>query len=170
MREDRLRAGGESMGVQGLLSLLILAGLSGCGERASSGPAYKSYPPLSMGAQEPAKTAPLSGFVYVAQSPMIAPGTLLPEGYRRLTGEDGRITVRIPGTPPQTRTASIVEGAYRVEDLPMGVELEVLASHSGYAARRRQVTIELPAGRRLNFEHDPDGAGTYLLPLQEASN
>lgn len=170
MREERLGTGGWRRGAQGLLGLVILAGLPGCGEKASAGPSYKPYPPLSMRVLEPAKTAPLSGFVYVAESPKLVSETLLPEGYRRLSGDEGRLTVRVPGTPPQTRTVSIVEGEYRVENLPIGVELEVLASHPGYAARRRTVTIRLPAGRRLNFEHDPDGAGSYLMPLKDASN
>ena len=151
-------------GVTGLVLALLL---TGCGGATYPPPGYKPYPPLSAGQHHPAATAILSGRVYTADSPTLDPATQLPMGYALLPGEEGRVTVRIPGTPTQTRVVPIKGGAYEIPDLPIGVSIEVSASCPGYASRRQQVEIRLPAGRRLNFEHDPDGTGTYLMPLKD---
>lgn len=146
-------------------SLALL--LTACGGETYPPPGYKPYPPLSAGNHQPVSTALLSGRVYVAESPVLDPATQLPSGYALLPGEEGRVTVRIPGTPAQTRVVPIKGGTYEVPDLPIGVLIEVSASCPGYGSRRQQVEILLPAGRRLNFEHDPDGTGTYLMPLKD---
>lgn len=148
-----------------LLALVLL--LTACGTETYPPPGYKTRPPISAGSNQAIKTAPLSGRVYTAESPTLDSATQLPMGYALLPGEEGRVTVRIPGTPTQTRVVPIKDGAYEVPDLPMGVMIEVSASCPGYASRRQQVEIRLPAGRRLNFEHDPDGTGSYLLPLKD---
>ena len=147
----------------GLLALVLTA----CGGETFPAPGYKPYPPLSAGNKPPVSTAPLSGRVYTAETGTLDPATQLPEGYKLLSGEEGRVTVRIPGTPAQNRVVPIKDGSYEMMDLPIGVMLEVVASYPGYASRRQQVEIVLPAGRRLNFEHDPDGSSTYLMPLKD---
>ncbi|MNK57078.1 hypothetical protein D3C87_761280 [compost metagenome] len=146
-----------------LLVLLVTA----CGGESFPAPGYKPYPPLSAGNKQPVSTASLSGRVYAAEAPTLDTATQLPMGYKLLSGDEGRVTVRIPGPTTQTRVAPIKNGSYEFLDLPIGVKLEVVASSPGYASRRQQVEILLPAGRRLNFDHDPDGSGTYLMPLQD---
>jgi hypothetical protein len=150
-----------------LLLGLALLGLSACGKETYPPPGYKRPPARAVGNGQPVSTASLSGHVYTAENTTLPGATGLPEGYKLLEGSEGKVTVRIPGTPPQTRAVSIVDGAYTVPDLPMGVALEVTASYPGYVSRRQQVTIVLPAGRRLNFDYDPSGAGTYLLRLKD---
>ncbi len=146
---------------------LGLLGLPACWSETYPAPGYKRPPARAIGNGQPVSTAALSGHVYIAETPTVAAETGLPEGYKLLPGSEGKVTVRIPGTPPQTRVVPIEDGAYILPDLPMGVALEVTASYPGYASRRQQVTIVLAAGRRLNFDHDPDGAGTYLLRLKD---
>lgn len=149
------------------LVLGLVGLLAACSGETYPSPGYKPYPPLSAGTSKPVTTATLSGRVYTAESPILDPETQMPQGYKLLAGEQGRVTVRIPGSPPQTRVVPIKDGAYEVPDLPMGVLLDVSASCSGYGSRRLQVEIVLPAGRRLNFDHVPNGTGAYLLPLKD---
>jgi|GEM_PF-3086654 len=151
----------------GLLGVLLVMLATACGAETYPAPGYKPYPPLSAGNQQPVSTAPLSGRVYAVEAPTLDTATQLPMGYKLLSGDEGRVTVRIPGPTTQTRVAPIKNGSYEFTDLPMGVKLEVVASSPGYASRRQQVEIVLPAGRRLNFDHDPDGTATYLMPLQD---
>ena len=148
-----------------LLALVLL--LTACGSETYPPPGYKAPPAMSTGSKQPYSTASLSGRVYMADSPVVDSATQLPMGYALLPGEEGRVTVRIPGTPTQTRVVPIKDGSYEMPDLPIGVTLEVSASCPGYASRRQEVEIRLPAGRRLNFEHDPDGPGSYLMPLKD---
>lgn len=152
----------------GIVMGLLLA-FAGCAGEAPTRPGYKPKPPPASGATQAASRAALSGLVYVADSPAIAAGTLLPEGYQLLAGSEGRVTVRIPGEPGETRGVPIIGGAYRMADLPMGVALEVVAAAPGYTARKQVVRIVLPAGRKLNFAYDPDGGGTYLQPFRDAA-
>ncbi len=153
----------------GLLAMALALGVTACGGETYSHPGYKRPAPLSAGNNQPVAAATLSGNVYIAESPTILADTQLPEGYKLLPGEEGRVTVRIPGTPAQTRAVAIKDGAFEVPDLPLGVTLEVTATYPGYVSRRQQVVIALPAGRRLNFGHDPDGGGSYLIPLRDAA-
>lgn len=150
----------------GLIGGLVLAG---CAGEAPVGPGYKPKPPAGLGGPAAASRASLSGLVYVADNPVIAAGSAFPEGYQLLAGSEGRVTVRIPGNPDTTRAVAIVNGAYVMPDLPMGVDLDVVAVAPGYTARKQVVRIVLPAGRKLNFAYDPDGGGTYLQPFRDTA-
>ena len=161
------RGGGGRAWLAGLLALALALGLTACGGETYTQPGYKRPGPLSAGNNQPVATATLSGNVYIAESPTILADSQLPEGYKLLPGDEGRVTVRIPGTPAQMRAVAIKDGAFEVPDLPLGVTLEVTATTPGYVSRRQQIVIALPAGRRLNFGHDPDGAGSYLVPLRD---
>jgi hypothetical protein len=152
-----------------MLALAFALGVAACGGETLPQPGYKPAAPLSTGNNQPVSKATLSGNVYIAESPTVLADTQLPDGYKLLPGEEGRVTVRIPGTPAQTRAVAIKDGAYEVPDLPLGVTLDVTATYPGYVSRRQQVVIVLPAGRRLNFGHDPDGTGSYLIPLRDAA-
>lgn len=171
LRQALERESGLSMRASGMIRMMLGIGLAmavtACGGETFPAPGYKPYPPLSAGNKPPVATGSLSGRVYTVTSSVLDPTTSLPQGYQLLAGEEGRVTVRIPGTPAQTRVAPIKDGRYELTDLPIGVTLEVLASCPGYASRRQQVEIVLPAGRRLNFDYDPDGAGSYLMPLKD---
>ena len=152
-----------------LLALPIALGLMGCAGEPVAGPSYKPKAPPASAPAPATQLAPLSGLVYVADSPAIAAETSLPEGYQLFSGKDGRVTVRIPGTPGETRVVPIVDGAYQMPDLPLGVDLEVSASAPGFTGRRQQVRIVLAAGRKLNFAYEPDGSGFYLQPFQDVA-
>ncbi len=147
--------------------LMLAVAVSACGGETYPAPGYKARPAFDTRNTSPVTTATLSGNVYVAESPMIDATTQLPEGYKLMPGEEGRVTVRIPGTPSQTRVVPIEDGAYVMPNLPMGVTLEVIASYPGYGSRRQQVQIVLPAGRRLNFDHVPNGTASYLIRLKD---
>lgn len=165
-RRPRGREGAGWWPMGWLLGGAILLG--GCGDSGPSAPPFKPPPPLSTGQAPAAQTAVLSGFVYVAELPTL--DGLWPTGYRLLPGDEGKVTVRIPGTPGQVRVVPIVNGAYEVPDLPIGVRLDVTAVSPGYAASQRQVVIRLPAGRRLSFDYQPDGTTTYLLRLKDVQD
>ncbi len=150
------------------LALLVVGGLLACGGETYPDPGYRPRTTLPVGLPTAVVTAPLSGNVYMADSPTIEVSTSLPEGYQLLSGNEGKVVVRVPGTRPETRAVAIVDGAYTLPDLPVGVDLEVSASHPGFAARRQVIRIALPAGRRLNFGHDPGGTGSYLLPFHDS--
>jgi hypothetical protein len=167
MRHPSRCHGGGRAWRAGILALAIALSVAACGGETYPEPGYKPPAPVSAGNNQPIKTAMLSGNVYIAESPTLLADTQLPEGYKLLPGEEGRVTVRIPGTPAQTRAVAIKDGAYEVPDLPLGVTLDVTATYPGYVSRRQQVVIVLTAGRRLNFDHDPDGAGSYLIPLKD---
>lgn len=156
--------------LRGGVALCLVLAAWGCAGETYPSPGYKSRPAFDTRQQTPPQTAALSGLVYAAESPTIDAKTQLPEGYRRLPGEEGRVAVRIPGKPGETRVVPIKDGAYMVPDLPLGVTLEVVASCPGYGSRRQQVQIVLPAGRRLNFDYKPDGISTMLIRLKEGAS
>lgn len=161
------RAAGRR-GVGWALALVLGTGLwGGCGSApVDSGPRFKAPPSLAAGNAPPATTAPLSGRVYLADHASPNAFSQLPEGYRLMPGDEGRVTVRWNPLNPQTRIATVREGAYLLEGLPIGELLEVTASFPGYLSQRQTTKIVATAGRKLNFDHEPDGPGHYLLPLQ----
>ncbi|MFN3432288.1 MAG: hypothetical protein ACK46X_20360 [Candidatus Sericytochromatia bacterium] len=87
--------------------------------------------------------------------------------------DGARIRVRsLAPSHPFDATVDVVHGAYVVNGLPTGVQLEVTATRAGWTRRTRLVTVQggqapLPLNFGATSATDPEGAAHFIAPNPE---